>query len=178
MQLYALEGFLTRLAESPYRDNFVLQGGVLLAAYDLRRPTRDIDLQAEGLHNDEHIVKTAVTEIASRRAADGLTFVTSDVGAAVIRDEDEYPGVRVTLPAELATARLKLQVDINIGDPVWPTPSMSKCRVYSTTSTSRCGATRCTWCTPKGSSPRVNGGPSTHDGATSPTSTCCHASTR
>jgi hypothetical protein len=45
-QIYALEGFLARLAVSPHADKLVLKGGVLLAAYDTRRPTRDIDLQA------------------------------------------------------------------------------------------------------------------------------------
>jgi hypothetical protein len=37
-QLYALEGFLARLAKSPYADKLVLKGGVLLAAYHARRP--------------------------------------------------------------------------------------------------------------------------------------------
>lgn len=30
---------------SRHRDHFVLKGGVLLAAFDERRPTRDIDLE-------------------------------------------------------------------------------------------------------------------------------------
>ena len=37
-QLYVLEGFLARLAISEVRDRFVLKGGVLLAAFDSRRP--------------------------------------------------------------------------------------------------------------------------------------------
>jgi hypothetical protein len=41
--LYILEGFLARLAESPAREKFVLNGGVLLASFDNRRPTRDVD---------------------------------------------------------------------------------------------------------------------------------------
>lgn len=44
--LYGLEGFLRRLAASEDREAFVLKGGVLLAAYDARRPTRDADLLA------------------------------------------------------------------------------------------------------------------------------------
>jgi predicted nucleotidyltransferase component of viral defense system len=43
IQLYALEGFLDRLSKSRFAENFVLKGGVLLAAFDARRPTRDID---------------------------------------------------------------------------------------------------------------------------------------
>ena len=48
-QLYALEGFLTRLSQSPHAGRLVLKGGVLLAAYDARRPTRDVDVQAREL---------------------------------------------------------------------------------------------------------------------------------
>jgi hypothetical protein len=43
IQLYALECFLDRLVHSEFADTFILKGGVLLAALDARRPTRDID---------------------------------------------------------------------------------------------------------------------------------------
>jgi Nucleotidyl transferase AbiEii toxin, Type IV TA system len=52
LRLYALEGFLLRLAASPHRDRFILKGGVLLAAYDLRRPTADVDLAALATPNE------------------------------------------------------------------------------------------------------------------------------
>lgn len=48
-QLYALECFLDRLTQSAFADQFVLKGGVLLAAYEMRRPTRDVDLRADRL---------------------------------------------------------------------------------------------------------------------------------
>jgi hypothetical protein len=38
--LYVLERFLYRLSISEFRDQFVLKGGMLLAAFDERRPTR------------------------------------------------------------------------------------------------------------------------------------------
>ena len=56
LALYALEGFLGRLAVSEHIDNLVLKGGVLLAAYDTRRPTNDIDFQARTLANDADTV--------------------------------------------------------------------------------------------------------------------------
>ncbi len=40
----------------------------------------------------------------------------------IIREEDEYSGVRDTLTATQAAARLSLYVDINLGDPIWPAP--------------------------------------------------------
>jgi hypothetical protein len=48
LQLYVLECFLARLASSHYAERFVLKGGVLLAAFGERRPTRDIDFLAQG----------------------------------------------------------------------------------------------------------------------------------
>ncbi len=42
--LYTLERFLYRLAQSEYRDQFLLKGGLLLATLDARRPTKDGDL--------------------------------------------------------------------------------------------------------------------------------------
>ena len=51
IQLYALECFLDRVAHSAYADRFVLKGGVLLAALEARRPTRDIDFAARALEN-------------------------------------------------------------------------------------------------------------------------------
>jgi Nucleotidyl transferase AbiEii toxin, Type IV TA system len=44
LQLYVLEGFLARLAASAMRERLVLKGGILLAAFGSRRPTRDVDL--------------------------------------------------------------------------------------------------------------------------------------
>lgn len=41
---------------------------------------------------------------------------------STIRDEDQYSGVRVTIPCELARARFSFHVDVNFGDPIWPEP--------------------------------------------------------
>jgi Nucleotidyl transferase AbiEii toxin, Type IV TA system len=40
----------------------------------------------------------------------------------VIRDEDEYSGVRVSLTCRLSQAKITFHVDVNVGDPVWPAP--------------------------------------------------------
>jgi hypothetical protein len=52
LRLYALEGFLARLASSVYREAFVVKGGVLPAAFGARRPTADIDLAAIATSNE------------------------------------------------------------------------------------------------------------------------------
>lgn len=40
----------------------------------------------------------------------------------MIRDEDEYSGIRVTLTYGLATMTIRIGVDVNVGDPVYPAP--------------------------------------------------------
>lgn len=121
--LYVLEALLARLAVSAYRDDFVLKGGVLLAAFALRRPTKDIDLQAAGIANDVDEVAGRVREIAALELPDGIVFALNSIKAAVIRDDDEYAGIRVKRVGALGRSRLTISIDVNFGDPIWPEPS-------------------------------------------------------
>ncbi|WNM26445.1 nucleotidyl transferase AbiEii/AbiGii toxin family protein [Demequina capsici] len=122
--LYVLEAFLARIAASEHRDDFVLKGGVLLAAFALRRPTKDIDLQATGLANEAYDVAERVRAIASIDIADGVVFDAASVTATAIRDEDEYAGVRVRLVGHLGRSRVTIGIDVNFGDPIWPAPTV------------------------------------------------------
>ena len=126
IQLYALEGFLDRLTKSQYTETFVLKGGVLLAALDARRPTRDIDFATSQLANDTALMLSVVREIAIITIDDGLTFKAEEAAGETIREEDSYSGVRVTLGGVLSQATFQLHVDINVGDPIWPEPEEIK----------------------------------------------------
>lgn len=125
LQLYVLEAFLGRLAASDLRDRFVLKGGVLLAAFDSRRPTRDVDLAGLNVANDAATVLRLVRSIVepSPARADGVEFLPDTATAEMIREEDAYSGVRVSMGARLASASLPFHVDVNVGDPIWPAPS-------------------------------------------------------
>jgi hypothetical protein len=125
LQLYVLEAFLSRLAASDLRDRFVLKGGVLLAAFDERRPTRDVDLAGLDLANDAVTVIELVRSIVEQSPApdDGVEFLPDTAKAEAIREEDAYSGVRVSMGARLASASLPFHVDVNVGDPIWPAPS-------------------------------------------------------
>ena len=122
LQIYALEGFLARLAVSAHADRLVLKGGVLLAAFDTRRPTRDIDFQGQQIPNDETHLRDLVLGIATIGLDDGLEFDLDHVAVETIRDEEAYSGVRIVFGARLSVAKLRLHVDINVGDPIWPGP--------------------------------------------------------
>lgn len=119
-EFYLLERFLYRLSTSRYRDHFVLKGGLLLTVLGARRPTRDADVLARGVAGDEENLLAVVGEIAGIPAADGVTFDVSSARVSVIREHVAYPGLRISVPATLGTARLQLRLDINFGDPVGP----------------------------------------------------------
>ncbi|QSB06033.1 nucleotidyl transferase AbiEii/AbiGii toxin family protein [Natronoglycomyces albus] len=116
---YALERWLYRVSVSSYRDQFILKGGLLLAAFGARRPTRDADLLGR-MDNDVEPLVERVGEIAGIGVDDGLEFDTDQIRAAVIREDDLYSGLRITMPATLGKARIKLALDVNFGDPVTP----------------------------------------------------------
>ena len=112
------------MANSSYSDRLVLKGGVLLAVFDARRTTRDVDLQASAVSNDVDAVLVLICEVAASRTDvdDGLVFDTDHATAETIRDEDEYSGVRVSLTCRLSQAKITVHVDVSVGDPVWPAP--------------------------------------------------------
>jgi predicted nucleotidyltransferase component of viral defense system len=122
IQLYALECFLDRLIHSKFADNFILKGGILLAALDARRPTRDIDFVARAIENTTERVLSAVQTIAAISLEDGMEFDSNGATAETIREEDSYSGIRVTLGGTLSRAVIRFHVDVNVGDPIWPAP--------------------------------------------------------
>jgi Nucleotidyl transferase AbiEii toxin, Type IV TA system len=95
---------------------------VLLAALEARRPTRDIDLAARALDNSVQEVLGTVRKVAEISLDDGLEFESDGATAESIREDDDYSGVRVMLGGRLSRAIIRLHVDVNVGDPIWPEP--------------------------------------------------------
>jgi hypothetical protein len=124
LTLYALEGLLARLAHTEHARTLVLKGGMLLAAFDQRRPTGDLDMHAGQLAGDVDTIRQVVVDIAEVALDDGLAFDAGSATAQPIREDDEYQGVRVSVEGALHTAKLSPKVDVNVGDPVWPAPQL------------------------------------------------------
>ncbi|CAN5143647.1 nucleotidyl transferase AbiEii/AbiGii toxin family protein [soil metagenome] len=122
--LYVLERFLFRLSRSEHRHRLVLKGGMLLAAFDQRRPTRDVDLLATAGANDLDTVAAVVRDIVAVEVEldDGVVFEPDRLTARTIRDQDVYAAARIVVPARVHRAQHPLRVDVNVGDPVTPAP--------------------------------------------------------
>jgi len=121
---YAVERFLYRLSRSPYVDRFVLKGALLLLAWlgETLRPTRDADLLGFGDLSDDALIQIFADVCGVEVEPDAMMYFGDSVRLEPIRMEDAYGGRRVTLQAEIGAARLRIQVDIGIGDVVTPAP--------------------------------------------------------
>jgi len=121
MEQYATGRFLYRLAQSKYRECFVLKGAQLFRIWEAEehRPTRDLDLLGFGEATEEAIqgIFTELTQ-ADVDPPDGLEW--GEVNVASIRDEVAYGGVRAKVNVHLAGARLSLQIDVGFGDAITP----------------------------------------------------------
>ena len=123
---YCLERFLYRLGVSDRRDRFVLKGAMLLRLWSKQpyRATRDLDLLRRGDGAFEAIREDLRTIVATPVPPDAVRFDSERIGIEPIRAEDEYAGTRATFPARCGRARLMLQIDMGLGDAVWPPPQV------------------------------------------------------
>ncbi len=121
---FAVERFLYRLSRSPHAERFVLKGALLLLVWlgEAIRPTRDVDLLGFGDLSDESMTRVFREVCSVEVEPDAMTYLDDSIRVAAIRPGDAYGGKRVTLRARLGPARLRVQVDVGIGDAVTPEP--------------------------------------------------------
>lgn len=120
---YFHERLLYRLSSSPYKERFILKGGVLLYAFEefAPRPTLDIDFMGCHIENDKQNILEAFKRIADLEyEEDGIQFLSESMTADDITVEKEYPVVRISMIGKLGTYRQKLTVDVGFGDIIVP----------------------------------------------------------
>lgn len=120
MRIYMMERFLERLAQSEYRDNFIIKGGVLVTAMIgvAHRSTMDIDTSMKNLNLSAEDALRVVNQVKDIDLDDGVSFEVKDVSN--IMDEMEYPGIRVTMNANVGRLITPLKIDISTGDVITP----------------------------------------------------------
>lgn len=120
MRIYMMERFLERLAQSEYRDNFIIKGGILVTAMIgvAHRSTMDIDTSMKNLNLSAEDALRVVNQVKDIDLDDGISFDVKDVSN--IMDEMEYPGIRVTMNANVGRLITPLKIDISTGDVITP----------------------------------------------------------
>ena len=120
MRIYMMDRFLERLALSPYRDNFIIKGGILVTSMVgvAMRSTMDIDASIRNLNLSAEDARKTVAEIAEIPLDDGVSFKIKRVSD--IMDNFEYPGIRLELDALMGGMVTPIKIDISTGDIITP----------------------------------------------------------
>lgn len=123
---YANERLLFRIATSEHGQRFVLKGAALFTLWTGKphRATRDLDLLGFGDPGEEHVREVFAEVLALGVPDDGVRFDLGTLSVGLIREEQEYGGVRVELLARLTNAHVRLQVDVGFGDAITPEASV------------------------------------------------------
>lgn len=117
---FVMERFLERMALSQYRNNFVLKGGMLVAAVVglETRATMDIDTTVKSLALTIENAQKVIEDIIAIDVPDGISFSITKVSD--IMEGHDYPGIRFMLEATLDRMRQVIKIDISTGDVITP----------------------------------------------------------
>lgn len=132
LQNYMFERLLIRLSKSAYRDNFILKGGMLVAAIvglD-NRATMDLDTTLKNMPLIPEAIEEALKSICNIKIDDNVLFTIGTISP--IREDDIYGGYRVMLNATYDTILVPLSIDISTGDEINPNPiNYTFCEIFN-----------------------------------------------
>ena len=120
LQMFLFERVLERLANSNYRNNFILKGGLLISSMlgISERTTMDMDTTVRGISMEEEEIVSVVKEILSVDVDDGIKFMLKT--NEPIREDDAYNNFRVHLTAQYGKINAPMKIDITTGDTITP----------------------------------------------------------
>ena len=120
IRTFIMERFLERVALSPYRDKFILKGGMLVASIVglEARATMDIDTTMQAMPLTIENARSVIEDILRVDVQDGVSFTITKVSD--IMEEHDYPGIRFMLEATLDKMRQAIKIDISTGDVITP----------------------------------------------------------
>jgi len=127
--LFVLERFLARVAQSSYRDQLVLKGGILLYLLTQRwnRPTEDLDLMALRIPGES--LERVLADILKMDLGDRLEFQPDRMISEEIREDTGYPCRRFTIPFRFGPKYSQvIKLDLSFGDPITPGPKLIEFR--------------------------------------------------
>ena len=119
---YSIERFLYRFSRSLYASRFVLKGGLMFIGWgiDLRRPTRDIDVQGYVENSIENLVSIVKDICVQQVETDGMSFDPDSVRGERIMNDADYQGMRIFFIGRLGKAPIHLHLDVSFANVITP----------------------------------------------------------
>ena len=117
---YMMERLLERIALSQYKDNFILKGGMLVAAMvgiDARS-TIDLDASIKNTELSRGSIEEIFRDLTAMDIDDNVTLVIKSIDE--IREEFEYSCFRISLQGIVDKTVIPMKVDISTGDMITP----------------------------------------------------------
>ena len=120
LQMFLFERILERLANSAYKSNFILKGGLLISSMIgiEERTTMDMDTTVRGIEMKEDEIIKAIKEILTVDVGDGIEFKYQRIEP--IREDDAYNNFRVHLRAKYGKIDSPMKIDLTTGDIITP----------------------------------------------------------
>ena len=123
LNLFFQEEFISRLAQSDYRERLILKGGFLLYSISdfTTRPTVDADYLLKNHSNEPDSVEELVRSIIDQKSDDKLMDIEIR-SVEPIHELKEYHGIRVNLIGHMGKTRTPFSIDFGVGDTIVPAP--------------------------------------------------------
>ena len=120
LQNFMLERLLERISLSPYKENLVLKGGMLIASLvgTAFRTTMDMDATVRARSLDQATIRKMLEDICALALDDEVRFEFEHLEE--IREDDSYGGYRASLIAHFEGIRTPVKIDLTTGDKLTP----------------------------------------------------------
>ena len=120
LKRYFMEQMLARIAKSKYKTNFILKGGLLISSMIglSSRATQDIDISIINKPLTRDAIQRMIIEICDINIGDNIRYELASIQD--IREEFEYPGIRLSFKVYFDKIIDSLKMDITTGDIIIP----------------------------------------------------------
>jgi predicted nucleotidyltransferase component of viral defense system len=120
LQMFLFERIIERISLSPYKDFFILKGGLLIASIIgvFQRTTIDMDCTIKGTPVNEVQINKILNEILSIKINDGIFFKLEQLTS--INDDSEYNNYRAKINARYGVINAPMKLDLTTGDEITP----------------------------------------------------------
>lgn len=118
--MFALESFLKKIEKSPYKEEFVLKGGIVVSSLlgIALRTTSDVDATFKSKIYDLEQLNEILDRVIQAEADQPFDF--DIIKIKEVMTDDDYPGFSITLQANFENLKIPFGIDIANNALIYP----------------------------------------------------------